>query len=67
MKIEDRTGKRIPDVTFRTRRDGQWVDVSTQSLFGGRRVVLFALPGGRAEALLVYDQQLRVAWRRVTP
>ena len=45
MKIEDRTGKRIPDVTFRTRRDGQWVDVSSQSLFGGRRVVLFALPG----------------------
>ena len=45
MKIEDRTGKRVPDVTFRTRRDGQWVDVTSQSLFGGRRVVLFALPG----------------------
>jgi peroxiredoxin/glutaredoxin len=45
MKIEDRTGQRVPDVTFRTRRDGQWVDVSSQSIFGGRRVVLFALPG----------------------
>ena len=45
MKIEDRTGKRVPDVTFRTRRDGQWVDVTSQALFGGRRVVLFALPG----------------------
>jgi peroxiredoxin/glutaredoxin len=45
MKIEDQTGKRVPEVTFRTRRDGQWVDVTSQSLFGGRRVVLFALPG----------------------
>ena len=43
--LEDRTGRRVPEVTFRTRREGQWVDVTSQSLFAGRRVVLFALPG----------------------
>jgi glutaredoxin-like protein len=43
--IEDRTGRRVPEVTFRTRRDGQWVDLTSQSLFARRRVVLFALPG----------------------
>ena len=43
--IQDCSGGRVPEVTFRTRRDGQWVDVTSQSLFAGKRVVLFALPG----------------------
>jgi len=38
-------GKRIPDVTFRTRENGQWKDVSTRDIFAGRTVVVFALPG----------------------
>lgn len=38
-------GTRIPDVTFRTRKNGEWVDVTTDELFGGKTVVLFALPG----------------------
>jgi glutathione-dependent peroxiredoxin len=38
-------GKRIPPVTFRTRRDGQWADVTTEQLFKGRTVIVFALPG----------------------
>jgi glutaredoxin-like protein len=38
-------GKRIPQVTFRTRQDGQWVDVDTDQVFKGRTVVVFALPG----------------------
>jgi len=38
-------GKRIPDVTFRTRENGQWKDVSTREIFDGRTVVVFALPG----------------------
>ena len=38
-------GQRIPEVTFRTRQGGEWVDLDTASLFGGKRVVLFALPG----------------------
>jgi len=38
-------GKRIPEVTFRTRDNGQWKDVSTREVFDGRTVVVFALPG----------------------
>ena len=38
-------GKRIPQVTFRTRQDGQWKDVSTDQIFNGRNVIVFALPG----------------------
>jgi glutaredoxin-like protein len=38
-------GKRIPQVTFRTRKDGQWKDVTSDQLFKGRTVVVFSLPG----------------------
>jgi len=38
-------GKRIPEVTFRTRDNGQWKDVSTREIFAGRTVIVFALPG----------------------
>lgn len=38
-------GKRVPEVTFRTRTGGQWKDVTTQELFGGKRVAVFSLPG----------------------
>jgi len=38
-------GKRVPDVTFKTRRGSDWVDVSTADIFGGRSVVVFSLPG----------------------
>jgi glutaredoxin-like protein len=38
-------GKRVPDVTFRTRENGQWKDITTRELFTGRKVVVFALPG----------------------
>lgn len=38
-------GKRVPDVTFKLRRDGDWVEVTSADLFAGRKVVLFALPG----------------------
>ncbi len=41
----NREGHRVPEVTFRSREGGQWKDVSTAELFGGRRVVVFALPG----------------------
>jgi len=35
----------VPQATFRTRRGGAWVDVSTRQLFDGKNVVCFALPG----------------------
>ncbi|MEL7186374.1 MAG: glutathione peroxidase [Pseudomonadota bacterium] len=38
-------GKRVPDVTFRTRQGHEWVDVTTDEIFGGKTVVLFSLPG----------------------
>ncbi len=46
--------ERVPDVVFKTRvRDEsvpgpnpyRWQDLTTQEIFGGKRVVLFALPG----------------------
>ena len=43
--LENREGQRVPDVTFRTRQNDQWVDVTTQEIFGGKTVVLFSLPG----------------------
>lgn len=42
---------RLPEVTFKTRVQTDespgfdWKDVTTQDLFGGKRVVLFSLPG----------------------
>jgi len=38
-------GQRIPQVTLRTRVEGQWKDVTTDELFAKKRVVVFALPG----------------------
>lgn len=38
-------GDRVPEVTFHTRAEGEWVDVSTSDIFGGKTVVVFALPG----------------------
>jgi glutaredoxin-like protein len=41
----DQTGKPVPQVTFRTRRDHEWVDVSSDDIFKGKTVVVFSLPG----------------------
>lgn len=41
----DREGSRVPEAVFKTRRDGQWVEISTDDLFKGKTVVVFALPG----------------------
>ena len=38
-------GNRIPDVTFRTRRDHEWRDVSSKEIFDGKSVIVFSLPG----------------------
>jgi glutaredoxin-like protein len=43
--LPNREGQRVPNVTFRTRRNDQWVDVTTNDLFAGKTVVVFALPG----------------------
>lgn len=38
-------GQRVPNVTFRTRREHEWVDVTSADIFDGKTVVLFSLPG----------------------
>lgn len=42
---QQREGQRVPEVTFRTRRDNEWVDVSSNDIFSGRTVAVFSLPG----------------------
>ncbi len=43
--LENREGQNVPSVTFRTRRDHEWVDVTSDEVFKGKTVVVFALPG----------------------
>jgi glutaredoxin-like protein len=38
-------GQRVPDVTFRTRRDAEWVNRASKDVFAGKNVVVFSLPG----------------------
>lgn len=38
-------GRRVPNVTFRTRQGDAWVDVTTAQLFDNKTVVVFSLPG----------------------
>jgi len=42
---QNREGSRIPQVVFHTRREHEWVDVSTDDIFKGKTVVVFSLPG----------------------
>ena len=43
--LENREGQKVPQVTFRTRHDHEWVDVSSDDVFNNRTIVVFALPG----------------------
>ncbi len=43
--LKNLEGQRVPNVTFRTRRGHEWVDVTTADIFNGKTVVLFSLPG----------------------
>lgn len=43
--MENREGRRVPEVSFRVRESDAWKTVTTADLFAGKRVVLFALPG----------------------
>lgn len=38
-------GDKIPSVTVKTMADGQMKDITTDEIFGGKKVVLFAVPG----------------------
>ena len=43
--MQNREGQKVPQVTFRTRADGDWKEIHSDDIFKGRSVVLFALPG----------------------
>ncbi|BFM05182.1 glutathione peroxidase [Halioxenophilus aromaticivorans] len=38
-------GQKVPDVTFRTRSGNDWENVTSDELFTGKTVIVFALPG----------------------
>jgi glutaredoxin-like protein len=41
----NKEGQKIPNVTFRLRKNDQWENVTTDDLFAGKTVVVFSLPG----------------------
>jgi glutaredoxin-like protein len=43
MQIKE--GTKVPQVSFRIRRDNDWATVTTDEIFKGRTVVVFSLPG----------------------
>jgi glutaredoxin-like protein len=43
--FESREGQTVPEVTFRVRRDHEWVDVTSESIFKDKTVIVFSLPG----------------------
>ena len=43
--MENQEGKRIPEVTFRTRKNGDWHDLRAEDIFRNKKVVVFSLPG----------------------
>ncbi len=43
--LPNREGQDVPDVTFRTREDGEWKTRTTDELFAGQNVIVFSLPG----------------------
>lgn len=42
---DSKEGQAVPQVTFRTRNDEGWQDVTSEDLFKGKTVVVFSLPG----------------------
>ncbi len=43
--LENREGEKTPAMTFKTRHNNEWLDVSTEELFANKKVIVFALPG----------------------
>ncbi len=45
MSLQNLEGKSVPSITFRTRQNNEWINVTSDELFKGKKVILFALPG----------------------
>jgi glutaredoxin-like protein len=43
--LESRENQNVPNATFRTRHEHEWIDVTSDEIFKGRTVVVFSLPG----------------------
>jgi len=43
--LENKEGQNIPQVTFKTRAQNEWHDISSHDLFDNKKVIVFALPG----------------------
>ena len=43
--FESKEGRKVPQVTFRTRTESDWKNVTSDEIFKGRTVVVFSLPG----------------------
>ena len=43
--MKNHQGESVPQVTFRCREQNDWLDVTSEQLFAGKKVALFALPG----------------------
>lgn len=43
--LPNREGQSVPNVSFRTRQNNEWVDLTTEQLFANKTVAVFALPG----------------------
>ena len=43
--IQNREGRRVPQVRFQVREDNQWKTVTSDDVFKGKTIVVFGLPG----------------------
>jgi glutaredoxin-like protein len=43
--MQSMEGRKVPQVTFRTRVNNEWASISTEEIFKGKTVVVFSLPG----------------------
>ncbi len=43
--FENQEGKKVPQVTFKMRSEGDWKELSSNDLFNNKKVVVFSLPG----------------------
>jgi peroxiredoxin len=43
--VANHEGKKVPQATFRTRANNEWKNVTSDEIFKGKTVALFALPG----------------------
>lgn len=43
--LSNKEGQKVPSVTFRTRKNNEWLDITSDDLFAGKTVIVFSLPG----------------------